>query len=418
MTMLEHVGYRPKTEVIIEISEESNLLISEYVRDQHRVLSKYKEETGLWNNNLVMAPCIPAVVGDADLASKLEACYLAYKESYVEDMMHPNDYTFRLPMSFKLHSSIKNSPIVNNAMDFNRLTNNTVWMIFNYDKLVTGILEVYAFCQTRITYDNLITPALEACNFVQTDSNFAAFRGEEILDTLTVTGAINICKRDCVFKYVRAMLPVSYIDNVPMYPRDSKSRFNVDKVLVTRTCPENIKLSDTNFEQHWNLDYVYELTPNTSLHKLTSSTIYSTDNRILDDIYSLLHPDKNLADLDENVSSYLVRWLRDMDQSQGVYTVDKHTGRVTSVLTFILRNDKPICITSIHSTDNSVKYILTLFIKKIAYVHTVKPLLIAVLPAHDQVVKEYFSLGFYASMIRLSRVMYAETFDEILSKRL
>ena len=51
-------------------------------------------------------------------------------------------------------------------------------------------------------------------------------------------------------------------------------------------------------------------------------------------------------------------------------------------------------------------------------VHNVKSLLIAVLPAHDQVVKEYFSLGFYASMIRLSRVMYAETFDEILSKRL
>ena len=49
MTMLEHVGYRPKTEVIIEISEESNLLISEYVRDQHRVLSKYKEETELAN---------------------------------------------------------------------------------------------------------------------------------------------------------------------------------------------------------------------------------------------------------------------------------------------------------------------------------------------------------------------------------
>ena len=86
----------------------------------------------------------------------------------------------------------------------------------------------------------------------------------------------------------------------------------------------------------------------------------------MDEIYSLIYPDKNLADLDENVSSYLVRWLRDMDQSQGVYTVDKHTGKVTSVLTFILRNDKPICITSIHSTDNSVEHILTLFIKKIA----------------------------------------------------
>ena len=93
----------------------------------------------------------------------------------------------------------------------------------------------------------------------------------------------------------------------------------------------NTKLDDTDFEQHWNLDYVYELTPDTSLHKLTSSTIYSTDNRILDEIYSLIYPDKNLADLDENVSSYLVRWLRDMDQSQGVYTVDKHTGKVTSV---------------------------------------------------------------------------------------
>lgn len=418
--MLDNIGYKPKTEVVIEVSDGTTLLISEYVRVQHHILSQFKKETGLWNNNLVMIPILPSVVGDVNLASWLEVCYLVYKESYMDNLTsHDEDYIFRLPIKIKSINKEMNTPTLENSMDFNRLTSNTVWVIFNHDKLVSGILEVYAFCQMKIKYDNLITPVLEACNFVQTDNNFASFRGEEIMDTLTVASAIHICNKECVFSHLRVMLPLAMIDEKPIYPQDTKNRFKIDRILAVRSCPSSIKMNDSStLNPHWDLDYVYELAPSISAHRFNSSTIYGMDRKTLEEICSLIYPGMDLSEMTDNVSTILLRWLRNMNNSSGIYTVDKHTGEVTSLLTFVITNDKPIMITSIHSKDDSVERILSLFIKKIAYVHNVKPFLAAVLPVDDKVVKDYFSLGFYATMVRFDRIMYTETFDEILLKRI